>query len=169
MSHAMPHGPIAFSLLMVAVLWMRFAGRRALHSLALQHHLRLRHDRGELAVAARDARLQHDGGAAACSGMHSACATSPIGMPAKKLVLLSIVVVRWPSLQVRVRGRAAEAVGEGHHGAAMHHAAAVLELLAHGKLGLQALGRDLIELDAEEIGKGRLRDGGFDGQMVLGW
>ena len=52
----------------------------------------------------------HDGGAAAVQRHASARATSPIGMPAKKLVLLSIVVVRWPGLQVGVRERAAEIV-----------------------------------------------------------
>ena len=45
-------------------------------------------------------------------------------------------------LQVRVRDRAAQTVRIGHQRAAMHHAAAVLELLAHGKLGLEPLGRD---------------------------
>ena len=43
-----------------------FAGTSGVPSLALRlhHDLRLRHDRGELAVATRDARLQHDGRAA---------------------------------------------------------------------------------------------------------
>ena len=35
-----------------------------------------------------------------CSGTASARATSPIGMPAKKLVLLSIVAVRWPGFRL---------------------------------------------------------------------
>src|SRR5690348_4036373 len=37
-----------------------------------------------------------------CRGVHSALATSPIGTAAKKLVLLSTVVVDWPGLRLAV-------------------------------------------------------------------
>ena len=40
--------------------------------------------------------------------------------------------------------------------AAMHHAAAVLEFLAHRKLRLDPVGRDADELDAKEACEGRL-------------
>ena len=73
------------------------------------------------------------------SGVHSALATSPIGIAAKKLVLLSIVVVRLAVLEIGGRGGAAEIVGERHDGAAMHDVKAVVELLAHWQLGGDAL------------------------------
>ena len=76
-----------------------------------------------------------------CSGVHSARAVSPTEMPRKKLVLLSIVAVMVPVRQIGDRGGAAEIVGERHHRAAVQDAVAVGQLLAHGELGLDPLGR----------------------------
>jgi hypothetical protein len=71
-------------------------------ALPAQHQLGLRHDRGELAVAARHPGLPHHRAAAAVQ--HLARAVSSTGMPAKKLVLLSTVASRLPSPPIpRVR------------------------------------------------------------------
>ena len=80
-------------------------------------------------------------------------------MAAKKLVLLSIVVVDWPVFQIGGGGGAAEIVGQRHDGAAMHDAEAVVELLAHHQFGGDALGRDMRDFQAEEFGERRLRVG----------
>ena len=61
---------------------------------------------------------------------------SPTGMAAKKLVLLSMVAVRAAVGQGHGRG-AAEIVGQRHHGAAVHHAETVIQLLADVKLRLR--------------------------------
>ena len=129
-----------------------------------QHHLGLRHD-GGLAVAARDSRLQHDSGSGRRGAERiRACATSPIGMPAKKLVLLSIVVVRWPSRRLAFAVVPPRLSAIRHQGAAMHHAvASSLNSSRTASSRRHALGFDLDDLDAEEFGKGRLRDGGLDG------
>jgi len=67
------------------------------------------------------------------------------------------------SITLRIRGRAAEAVGERHHGAAMHDAAAVLEILADRQFGLDAVGTDFEDPDPHEFRKGRLICRGLGG------
>jgi len=65
-----------------------------------------------------------------------------------------------------VRDRAAEAVRVGHHGAAMHHAAAVLEFLAHRKLRRHARGRDRDNLDAiRGLAQNLMNDGQTDAAL----
>ena len=73
-----------------------------------------------------------------CSGVQTARAVSPLGIGAKKLVLLSMVAVRCLSASAGARGHAAHDVGQRHDRAAVHDAAPVAQLLAHDHLGFAA-------------------------------
>ena len=64
-------------------------------------------------------------------------------MAAKKLVLLSIVVVDWPGFEIGGGGGAAEIVGQRHDRAAVQDAEAVVEVVAHRQFGGDALGRNM--------------------------
>ena len=88
--------------------------------------------------------------------MHSATIVSPSATAAKKLVLLSIVVV--PALRQIQEGRgAAEIVGDRHHGAAMEAAIAVGQFLADEKLGRHLVARCRDNPRVEQMGERRLR------------
>ena len=93
------------------------------------------------------------------SGVHSARMVSPAGTAAKKLVLLSIVVVPAPARHVHEGGGAAHVVGNAHHRAAMQAAIAVGELLAHHDFRHHPVARDLDDLEPHQLGEGRLLGG----------
>ena len=93
----------------------------ALILLRQQDELRLRHQRAQAAVGARDLRLPNHGGAAAMQRRAFGAAVSPTGMAAKKLVLLSIVVVPAPSGRLTTVATRADIVGERHDGAAVNN------------------------------------------------
>ena len=58
------------------------------------------------------------------------------------------------------RRHPAQHIAQGHHCAAMEHAAAVAQLRPHGELGFGAFGRAMEEIYAEEPGEcGEIRDG----------
>jgi len=99
--------------------------------------------------------------------MQIARAVSPFGMPAKKLVLLSIVAVRPAAVrQADARRHPAECIAQRHHGAAVQHAAAIAQLFAHDELGLGAFGRAMQDVDAEEFGEGGEIGDGHDRSLV---
>ena len=94
-----------------------------------------------------------------CSGVHSARAVSPCGMAAKKLVLLSIVVVRAGG-QVRDRRDRADIVGQRHDGAAVDDVGPGCKFATDDELARHLLRRDMGDLYAQEIGEGRLLEFG---------
>src|SRR6185437_16695590 len=98
-----------------------------------QHHLRLRHDGGELAVAAHYFRLPYHRPAAAVQ-WRAFRGGGIADRNAGKEVGLALDGGRGlPRLEVGGGGGAAEIVGERHDGAAMHDAVAVVEFRAYVK------------------------------------
>ena len=90
-----------------------------------------------------------------CSGVQTARTLSPFGIGAKKLVLLSIVAVRW------LGDSEADAVippmmsAQRHDRAAVHDVAAVAQLLPVDQLGLAAVGTAGDDVHAHELDEGR--------------
>jgi hypothetical protein len=74
-------------------------------------------------------------------------------MPAKKLVLLSRVVVR-AGRQIHDRCRGAEIVGQCHDRAAVEHAWDRFHLVAHLEFAFDAILREMGDLHADVFGKG---------------
>src|SRR5262249_31301310 len=105
-----------------------------------EDQLRLRDDRGELAVAAGDAGLEHDRGATAVQ-RH---ADRPRGIALRhggKEIGLALDGRGAPAIgQAAHRSHSAERVAQSHDRSAVQHAAPVAQLLAPNELGLAPLG-----------------------------
>ena len=74
-----------------------------------------RHQRGELAVGARDAGLPDGGRTAAMQWRAFGVRSLPTGYPAKKLVLLSIVVVICPACRFATAAVPPRLSAKRHH------------------------------------------------------
>ena len=119
-----------------------------------EHQLRLRDDGGELAVAAGDARLQHDGGAAAVQ-RHADGAHGVALLDAGEEVGLAFDRGGAPALGHADAGRhPSQRVAQRHHRTAVKHVVAVQQFLTGDKLGLGAVGRVRKDLQAKELGEG---------------
>ena len=94
--------------------------------------------------------------------MHSPRRVSPVRPGAKKFVFRFDRRRAGAGRQVEARRGAAERVGEGHDGAAVHDAGHCTQLVAHIDLGDDALWRGFDEAQAE-----RFREEGF-GVLVEG-